>query len=67
MGKDCVVTGPLEPERPERTPLSRRRRKALLFVPLIAVVGIVVALLGVPWQAVAVILGLFVLVMLLEG
>ena len=51
----------------ERRPLTRRQRKALLFVPLVLVVAVLVSLLGVPWQVVAGALGLFVLWLVIEG
>jgi hypothetical protein len=46
---------------------SRRRRLALLFVPLLAIVAIVVSMLGVPWQITASALALFVLWLLIDG
>ena len=51
----------------ERRPLSPRRRKALIFGPLLAVVALVVTLLGVPWQLVALVVAGFVLWLLIEG
>ncbi len=67
IGKNRVVTDPLEPEREARRPLTRRQRKALIFVPIVVAIGLLVASLGIPWQAVVVALLLFILVMLLEG
>lgn len=51
----------------EHRQLTRRQRKALVFVPLVLVVAVLVSLLGVPWQVVAAALGLFVLWLVLEG
>ena len=60
--------GPIE-DRPKRDPrsLTRRQRKALVFVPLVLVVAVVVLLLGIPWQVVAAALALFVLWLVIEG
>jgi hypothetical protein len=51
----------------DRTPLTPRARKALLFGPVLAVVALVVTLLGVPWQLVALALAVFVVWLLVEG
>ncbi|MDZ7677155.1 MAG: hypothetical protein U5K29_01230 [Acidimicrobiales bacterium] len=51
----------------ERRPLDRRHLKVLVFVPLVAVVGVVVLLLGVPWPLVVAALVLFVLWLVFEG
>lgn len=60
---------PFEPidHKPERKPLSRARRKALIFGPILAAVAVVITLLGVPWKLVAAIVAVFVLWLLIEG
>ncbi len=60
---------PFEPvdHKPERQPLSPLKRKALIFGPILFVVGIMVTILGVPWQVTAGFVALFVLWLLIEG
>ncbi|MFP3906609.1 MAG: hypothetical protein ACLFRV_10000 [Acidimicrobiales bacterium] len=66
---DSGSTDPLSPgDTPrEHRPLDRRRLKVLVLTPLVAVVGVVVLLLGVPWPLVVAALVLFVLWLVFEG
>lgn len=50
-----------------RRPLDRRRLKVAVLAPLVAAVGVVVLLLGVPWPLVIAALALFVLWLVFEG
>jgi hypothetical protein len=54
-------TGDVEPRS------SRVRRKAMVFGPLLGLVGVLVLALGVPWPVVAAALALFVLWLIVEG
>jgi hypothetical protein len=66
---DVVSGDPLapEPERRRRLLRGRRARLAMVFTPLVVVVGALVLVLGVPWPVVAGAAVVFVVLLALEA